>query len=324
MTTQNLTAIKALTFVMFMMFAMTTDSVGIIIPEIIKTFHLSLTAAGSFQYATMSGIAWQDSCSAILPIASDASSPSSSALQLFAAASYLVHRRQFVLVFLRADGSFGRCYRHLQDCGARPHRRHRDIDQRAHVDHEHGGRLLRRRLDHRSRDSGPPSDSRPLLAMALRDCRNDVRAADHHRGIGSLSNSQTDAGTSLERNRRNYEPLHSGLLSWSILIRGGRIRGLRLDAHADRGLSRARCVASRLQHFHLLRAARRRTIPRLVDAESIPVDGRSRAVLRTHPGLLCRQRCGRCQLGRLAAPAFGPVHVGDLPDHQFQRHQLPA
>jgi len=56
MRSQNLTAIKALTFVMFMMFAMTTDSVGIIIPEIIKTFHLSLTAAGSFQYATMSGI----------------------------------------------------------------------------------------------------------------------------------------------------------------------------------------------------------------------------------------------------------------------------
>jgi fucose permease len=54
---QNMAAIKALTFVMFAMFAMTTDSVGIIIPEIIKTFKLSLTAAGSFQYATMAGIA---------------------------------------------------------------------------------------------------------------------------------------------------------------------------------------------------------------------------------------------------------------------------
>jgi len=37
---------------------MTTDSVGIIIPEIIKTFHLSLTAAGAFQYSTMGGIAF--------------------------------------------------------------------------------------------------------------------------------------------------------------------------------------------------------------------------------------------------------------------------
>jgi fucose permease len=56
-TPSNLAAIKALTFLMFMMFAMTTDSVGIIIPEIIKQFHLSMTAAGAFQYATMGGIA---------------------------------------------------------------------------------------------------------------------------------------------------------------------------------------------------------------------------------------------------------------------------
>jgi FHS family L-fucose permease-like MFS transporter len=56
-TPSNLAAIKALTFLMFMMFAMTTDSVGIIIPEIIKQFRLSMTAAGAFQYATMGGIA---------------------------------------------------------------------------------------------------------------------------------------------------------------------------------------------------------------------------------------------------------------------------
>jgi fucose permease len=53
----NLALIKALTYLMFLMFAMTTDSVGIIIPEIIKTFGLSMTAAGTFQYATMAGIA---------------------------------------------------------------------------------------------------------------------------------------------------------------------------------------------------------------------------------------------------------------------------
>jgi fucose permease len=53
----NMTALKALTYLMFAMFAMTTDSVGIIIPEIVKTFQLSLTAAGAFQYATMGGIA---------------------------------------------------------------------------------------------------------------------------------------------------------------------------------------------------------------------------------------------------------------------------
>lgn len=48
--------LKALVFLMFAMFAMTTDSVGSVIPEVIREFDLSLTAAGSFQYATMSGI----------------------------------------------------------------------------------------------------------------------------------------------------------------------------------------------------------------------------------------------------------------------------
>src|SRR6266511_3038140 len=53
----NMTMLKTLTYVMFAMFAMTTDSVGIIIPEVIRSFGLSLTAAGTFQYATMAGIA---------------------------------------------------------------------------------------------------------------------------------------------------------------------------------------------------------------------------------------------------------------------------
>ena len=55
--TRNLTVVKTLTYLMFTMFAMTTDSVGLIIPEVIRTFQLSLTAAGTFQYATMAGIA---------------------------------------------------------------------------------------------------------------------------------------------------------------------------------------------------------------------------------------------------------------------------
>ncbi|HVZ20129.1 MAG TPA: MFS transporter [Vicinamibacterales bacterium] len=54
---QNLVIVKALTYLMFAMFAMTTDSVGVIIPEVIRTLRLSLTAAGTFQYATMTGIA---------------------------------------------------------------------------------------------------------------------------------------------------------------------------------------------------------------------------------------------------------------------------
>ncbi len=53
----NHSVIRALTYLMFMMFAMTTDSVGVIIPEVIRTLHLSDTAAGAFHYASMSGIA---------------------------------------------------------------------------------------------------------------------------------------------------------------------------------------------------------------------------------------------------------------------------
>ena len=89
MTRQNLTAIKALTFVMFMMFAMTTDSVGIIIPEIIKTFHLSLTAAGSFQYATMGGIAVAGFLFGHLADRRGRKPTIIAGLTLFAAASYL-------------------------------------------------------------------------------------------------------------------------------------------------------------------------------------------------------------------------------------------
>ena len=54
--TRNMTTIKWLTYLMFMMFAMTTDSVGVIIPRIIDEFRLSMTEAGAFQYAPMTAI----------------------------------------------------------------------------------------------------------------------------------------------------------------------------------------------------------------------------------------------------------------------------
>src|SRR3954453_15150076 len=54
---RNARVIRGLICLMFFTFAMTTDAVGSVIPEIIAEFRLSLTAAGSFQYATMVGIA---------------------------------------------------------------------------------------------------------------------------------------------------------------------------------------------------------------------------------------------------------------------------
>ncbi len=51
------TTIQVLTFMMFMMFGMTTESVGVIIPKIIDQFHLTMTEAGAFHYAPMTAIA---------------------------------------------------------------------------------------------------------------------------------------------------------------------------------------------------------------------------------------------------------------------------
>lgn len=53
----NLQLIKWLTYMMFLMFAMTTDAVGVIIPEIIREFELNLTQASAFHYAPMIAIA---------------------------------------------------------------------------------------------------------------------------------------------------------------------------------------------------------------------------------------------------------------------------
>ena len=54
---RNARLVRWLTCLMFFTFAMTTDAVGSVIPQIIAEFRLSMTAAGSFQYATMAGIA---------------------------------------------------------------------------------------------------------------------------------------------------------------------------------------------------------------------------------------------------------------------------
>ncbi len=54
---RDLVMIKWLTCLMFMMFAMTTDAVGSVIPTLIKEFNLSITAAGAFHYVPMAAIA---------------------------------------------------------------------------------------------------------------------------------------------------------------------------------------------------------------------------------------------------------------------------
>jgi MFS transporter, DHA1 family, quinolone resistance protein len=53
----NTRLIRWLTCLMFLMFAMTSDAVGSVIPKVIEEFHLSMKEAGAFQYVTMTAIA---------------------------------------------------------------------------------------------------------------------------------------------------------------------------------------------------------------------------------------------------------------------------
>jgi fucose permease len=103
----NLTAIKALTFLMFMMFAITTDSVGVIIPVIIKQFKLTMTMAGAFQYATMAGIALAGFFLGYLADKLGRKTTIVIGLAIFAADSYLFvvgHSFAFFLVLLAISG----------------------------------------------------------------------------------------------------------------------------------------------------------------------------------------------------------------------------
>ncbi len=52
----NIAAIRWLTYLMFFMFAMTTDAVGVIIPKVIAEFKLNQTTAGALHYGSMAGI----------------------------------------------------------------------------------------------------------------------------------------------------------------------------------------------------------------------------------------------------------------------------
>jgi len=61
-TSGNLRAVRYLTYLMFFMFAMTTDSVGLVIPQVIAEFGLSLTKAGALHYGSMAGIAGAGLC----------------------------------------------------------------------------------------------------------------------------------------------------------------------------------------------------------------------------------------------------------------------
>ena len=107
MSRRNLAVVKTLTYAMFAMFAMTTDSVGLIIPEIVKTFRLTLTAAGTFQYATMAGIAVAGLCLGTLADRLGRRRTIVIGLTAFAAASFLFAAGTSFLFFVVLMGLSG-------------------------------------------------------------------------------------------------------------------------------------------------------------------------------------------------------------------------
>jgi fucose permease len=104
---RNLVVVKTLTYLMFAMFAMTTDSVGLIIPELIRTFQLSLTSAGTFQYATMTGIALAGLLLGQLADRFGRRATIVAGLTLFAAACFLLAAGNSFVVFALLMGLSG-------------------------------------------------------------------------------------------------------------------------------------------------------------------------------------------------------------------------
>ena len=134
---------------MFAMFAMTTDSVGMIIPEIIKTFHLSLTAAGTFQYATMGGIALAGFLLGHLADRYGRKPTIVAGLMLVCRGFLPVPRGKLVCVLLRLDGHLGLRHRIFKTGALALIGDICQVDGRTHFHHEHRRRILWRRIDSR-------------------------------------------------------------------------------------------------------------------------------------------------------------------------------
>ncbi len=326
MTRKNLTAIKALTFVMFMMFAMTTDSVGIIIPEIIKTFHLSLTAAGSFQYATMSGIGLAGFLLGHLADRIGRKPTIIAGLSLFAAASYLFIAGNSFWYFCAlmalsgaAIGIFKTAALALIGDIVTSTKEHTSIMNT--VEGFFGvGSIL-----------GPAILARLLIrglswqwlyVIAGTMCVLLI--------VTAASVRYPAARTETKRNRSNAGAAITnryvlGILARSLSLCSGRIRGLRLDAHAHRRAIAGDAVwlaAYSISVFFLLRAAGRFLGSWMLNR--FPWTG----VLALFSALIlacfAASVAGGVAWAIFLLPALRPVHVGDLSDHQFQGDQLSA
>lgn len=182
---QNIAVIRWLTFLMFMMFAMTTDSVGVIILQIVKEFSLSLTAAGAFHYATMAAIAVS---AALLGFLADRFGRKQTivlGLTIFAVNSYLFvigdSFAYFLFLLTISGASIG-----IFKTGALALIGDIIIHHRTHLDDEPSGGVFRCRCDHRSSDRYIAHQQQCVMEVALFHRRDLVCRADSDCPVGSL------------------------------------------------------------------------------------------------------------------------------------------
>ena len=182
----NMAVLKTLTYLMFAMFAMTTDSVGIIIPEIVKTFRLELDGGRNVSICDDGGhragrLPSRSPRRQIRPQIDNRYRPDA-----FRRRVVLVPRRNLVCVFLCADGALRHRDRHFQNGRARPDRRHLSINGGTHFNHEHGRGILRGWIHRGTRTPLAVFESWSFLAMVVRDRRKHVRIADSHRSAACV------------------------------------------------------------------------------------------------------------------------------------------
>ena len=322
-----MTAIKGLTYVMFAMFAMTTDSVGLIIPEVIRTFGLSLTAAGAFQYATMGGIAVAGLFLGQLADRFGRRPVLVAGLTLFAASSFALLAGNTFLFFTLLMGLSGVAIAVFKTAAlaligdiSTSTAQHTAIMNTAEgffgIGSIIGPAILARLLG-----AGVAWQWLYVLAGGICVVLIVTGAADRLSTVGAHGS----CAHGLERICRSDEELvRPGVLDRHLSLCGRRGGDLRLDADLARASRNAGDVAGRLQPVDFLLSARRRSLSGRLDADPVPVAGRGRTLQRRHSGVVRRQRADGGRMGGLSAAAVGAVHVGHLSDAQFQGHQLRA
>ncbi len=322
---RNMAVVKTLTYLMFTMFAMTTDSVGLIIPEVIRTFGLSLTAAGTFQCATMAGIAVAALLFGQLADRLGRRPTIVVGLVLFASACFLMVTGGRLVVFAIllglsgiAIGVFKTGALALIGDIATSTAQHTTIMNMAEGFFGVGAIL------------GPghphaPVAARPAVAVALPRGRVDVRLPDRAgpaREISEIALATGRAASQRDGARRCAVRTCWPSRRARSCMSGSRppsTCGCRPGSKAIPATRRRlRPTASRS-----FSAARRRPLPWRVAAQSHPVAGRAGTLQRRHTGVLRDQHRGRPRMGRLSAAAVGTVHVGDLSHLELQGHQLP-